>query len=217
VLIVLVFSGLAVWGASRVGRWLVVEDPLDRATAIVVLGGHVPFRAMEAAELYGAKWAPEVWLTRQAGGAEEAAMAKLGLDSEPGDTRINRVVLRRLGVPVNATRTLIPGVRNTADELRLVGREMAASGASQVIIVTSKAHSRRVRDTWRAIFGKTPRAIVRYAESDDFDAARWWDRTSDVLAVSREVFGLMNVWTGFPVRPDKKAMAGQQPDPAPSR
>ena len=50
--------------------------------------------------------------------------------------------------------------------------------------------------------GDGPRAVVRHAGSDAFDGGRWWRRTGDALAVSREVFGLMNVWAGFPVSPD---------------
>ena len=72
VLLVAVLAGLSLWALLRVGSWLVVEDPLARAAAIVVMGGHVPFRAMEAAALYNASWAPEVWLTRAASGPEES-------------------------------------------------------------------------------------------------------------------------------------------------
>src|SRR5260370_27425580 len=46
-----------------VGRWLVVEDPLEKARAIAVLSGRMPLRAIEAAKLYRQGYAPEVWLT----------------------------------------------------------------------------------------------------------------------------------------------------------
>ncbi len=46
-----------------VGRWLVVEDPLVEARAIVVLSGAMPLRAIEAAKLYREGYAPEIWLT----------------------------------------------------------------------------------------------------------------------------------------------------------
>ena len=47
-----------------VGRWLIVEDPLDKAQAIVVLSGGMPIRALEAARLYNAGLGPQIWLTR---------------------------------------------------------------------------------------------------------------------------------------------------------
>src|SRR2546425_812824 len=46
-----------------VGRWLVVEDPLVKARAIVILSGAMPMRAVEAAKLYRKGYAPEIWLT----------------------------------------------------------------------------------------------------------------------------------------------------------
>lgn len=211
VLFVVALGGLCLWGVAGIGQWLVVADPLERANAVVVLSGHVPFRAMEAATIYRAGWAPEVWLSRPSSPAEEAALARLGLDISLGDNFANRAVLERLGVPAGAIRVLSPGARNTTEELHLVAREMARAGADRVILVTSKPHSRRVRATWRAVVGSEPRAVVRYAGSDAFDGHRWWERTGDALAVSREVFGLMNVWAGFPVRPDRPAAPGHEP------
>ena len=73
--------------------------------------------------------------------------------------------------------------------------------ATVVIIVTSKVHTRRVRATWHALVEQRLRAIVRPA-SDRYNGAHWWRDTYDALVVSREVFGLMNVWAGFPVKPD---------------
>jgi hypothetical protein len=68
------------------------------------------------------------------------------------------------------------------------------------MLVTSRAHSRRVRATWHALVGDAPQAVVRSATDDPYDPARWWRHTRDALAVSREVFGLLNVWAGVPVR-----------------
>lgn len=198
-------------GVSAAGQWLVVADPLAPAQAIVVLSGHVPFRAMEAGELHRAGWAAEVWLTRSSNPAEEAAMAALGLAMTLGDNSINRAVLERLGVPTAAIRLLGPGVRNTPEELRLVELEMARTGAGRVILVTSKPHSRRVRATWHALVGTTRQAVVRHAASDPFQGRGWWRRTGDALAVSRELFGLLNVWAGFPVRPDSAPASDAQP------
>jgi len=180
-----------------------VADPLEPASVIVVLGGHVPFRAMEAASLFRQGWAPDVWLTRPLQPAEEAALDELGMH-RCGEEAMNREVLERLGVPPPAIRVLRDGVLNTADEVRLVARELERVGATGVILVTSKPHSRRVRAIWRALVGNSPRAVVRYAASDPYDPGHWWRRTGDMLAVSREVLGLVNVWAGFPVQPDRR-------------
>lgn len=187
------------WGVTRLGYWLVVADPLEPAQVIVVLSGHLPFRAMEAASLYKAGWAPEVWVTRGVAPEEAAALERLGIEMG-GEELYNRQVLERLGVPSGAIRLLSDGVQNTVEEVRLVARELRQMGGGRAILVTSKPHSRRVRATWRALVGDLPRAVVRYASEDPHQPGRWWRKTRDALAVSREVFGLLNVWAGFPVR-----------------
>jgi uncharacterized SAM-binding protein YcdF (DUF218 family) len=199
ILLLALGGGLAPWAVTGLARWLVVADPLTHAQAIVVLGGHLPFRAMEAASLYRQGWAPEVWLTRSSSPAEEGALARLGI-RVLGEEHYNRQVLERLGVPTDAIRSLREGAQNTVEEVQLVARELKQVGGGRIILVTSKAHSRRVRATWHALVGDAPHAVVRYATEDSYDPARWWRHTRDALAVSREVFGLLHVWAGVPVR-----------------
>jgi uncharacterized SAM-binding protein YcdF (DUF218 family) len=197
-----VVAVLLLWGASDIGQWLMVADPLEPAKAVVVLSGRVPFRAMEAASIYREGLAPEVWLTREVVSPEEQTLDRLGVAFVRGDV-YNRVVLERLGVKPSAIRLLADDVRNTVDEMQLIASELGREGGDRVIIVTSKAHSRRVRATWSALVGEHPRAIIRYAREEPYDGSRWWRNTRDALDVSREVFGLMNVWAGFPVQPDR--------------
>jgi uncharacterized SAM-binding protein YcdF (DUF218 family) len=184
------------------GAWLVVSDPLLRARAIAVLVGDYPFRALEAAALYREGWAPEVWLPHAVNPAREAALARLGVEPAAGEHVLDAALLRRLGVPGRAVRVLEGQVRNTAEELRLIALETARADGKWVIVVTSKAHTRRVRATWRALVGRTPGAVVRYPSADPFEPAGWWRRSGDALQVSREAFGLVNVWAGFPVGPE---------------
>ena len=196
-----VLVALGILGVRGLGRWLIVSDLLAPARAIVVLGGHPPFRAMEAAAIYREGWAPEVWLTRTRASAASLALLRLGMTPATEDG-LNRMVLGRLEVPAHAIRLLAGDVGNTADELRLVAAELRSGRGSAVIIVTSKPHTRRVRAIWRTAAGDRPAAIVRYASADPFHADRWWRYTGDALDVSREIFGLLNVWAGLPVRPD---------------
>jgi uncharacterized SAM-binding protein YcdF (DUF218 family) len=183
-----------------VGRWLVVEDPLDKAQAVVVLSGRIPMRAKEAARLYGAGYAQQIWLTRPhepAASLQEMHIAYIGEDF------FNSRVLMHEGVPSNAIRVLEPPIDNTADEVRAVADELAREKGNTVIIVTSKAHTRRVRTLWKELAGSRGRAIVRAASSDPFAPEHWWRATGDSLDVVREVLGLLNAWAGLPLRPSQ--------------
>jgi uncharacterized SAM-binding protein YcdF (DUF218 family) len=157
---------------------------------------------MEAASIYRQGWAAEVWLTKEVRSAEESALDRLGVAVIRGEA-YNREVLERLGVPPSAVRLLSDRVQNTMDEVRLIAGELGQDRGGRVILVTSKTHSRRVRATWSAIIGASPRAVVRYAAEEPYHPGSWWRNTRDALDVSREVFGLMNVWAGFPIRPDR--------------
>jgi len=206
VVVLIIIGSVAAFGGAgvvTVGYWLVVADPLENAQAIVVLSGGVPFRAMEAASIYRNGRAPEVWITRAIRPSREAALAKLGIQFVREET-YNKQVLQKLGVPADAIRLLNKGVHNTEDEVQLVAQELKRTGGERVILVTSKAHTRRVKTIWNALVGDSAEAIVRHAKEDPFDPRRWWRNTKDALTVSREVLGMMNVWAGFPLRPERQ-------------
>lgn len=198
VAVLLAVLGTAVVVATRAGRWLVVEDALEPAQAIVVLSGRMPVRAKEAAEIYRQGYAAEVWVTRSTGPEEE--LEQMGIPYV-GEEFYNQRVLIHLGVPADAIRVLEKPVANTADEVDAIAAELERAGAAKAIVVTTKAHTRRVRLIWRKRVGNKPRAIIRYTSADDFDAERWWRRTGDALDVVREWLGLANAWAGFPLKP----------------
>jgi len=181
-----------------VGRWLVVEDPLEKAQAIVVLSGRMPIRAIEAARLYRAGYAPQIWLTRPEEPA--ASLEALGI-SYSGEDFFNARVLLHEGVPPRAIRVLEPAINNTAEEMRAIAAALRGENSSAVIIVTTKAHTRRVRKLWRRFSGGQGRAMVRAATGDPFDPAHWWRTTGDALDVVREVLGVLNAWAGLPLQP----------------
>jgi uncharacterized SAM-binding protein YcdF (DUF218 family) len=189
--------------ALRVGQWLVVEDPLGQADVIVVLSGRMPSRALGAAKIYEQGFAARVWVPHSQGPEEE--LRKMGIPYV-GEEFYTRRVLMAQTVPPDAIRVLDKVTGNTEDELREVMRLMREEGVRTAIVVTSKPHTRRVRAIWKRLAsakagsGEGPRMIVRYAAGDSYDGAHWWRSTRDALDVLREVFGLMNVWAGFPVR-----------------
>jgi uncharacterized SAM-binding protein YcdF (DUF218 family) len=192
----LFFGALTIF--LNVGRWLVVEDPLQKASAIAVLSGRMPGRALEAARIYRAGFAPEVWLTHST--EPGATLAKLSIPYS-GEDLYDRLILIQQGVPENAVRILDPPIVNTEDEVLTVGQALQQQNERKVIIVTSKVHTRRAKALWNRLSAKQGNAIIRGVSDDGFNAAHWWRNTSDVLDVVREILGLLDVWAGLPLRP----------------
>ena len=194
-ILVLIAGGYALLHA---GTWLVREDPLERSRAILVLSGGLPERALAAAQIYREGYAREVWLTQPL--QPSAHMEDLQLPYA-GEQEYSRMVLIAKGVLPGNIRILTPRIGNTADELRAVADELGAHPADSIIVVTSKAHTRRVRVLWNSMAqgrGRT-RLIVRAASEDYFDPKHWWRTSNDALTVVREYLGLLNAWAGLPL------------------
>ena len=182
----------------HLGRWLIVEDPLQNAGAIAVLSGRMPNRALEAAKVYKQGYAPQVWLTHST--EPGATLAKLSVPYQ-GEDVYDKLILIHEGVPESAIHVLDPPIVNTADEMAAIGQALQRGNPRRVILVTSKVHTRRTHTLWKRLSTANGDAIVHGVSDDPFDADHWWQNTSDALDVVREVLGLLNAWAGLPLRP----------------
>jgi uncharacterized SAM-binding protein YcdF (DUF218 family) len=195
---ILVLAAAAGAAFLAVGRWLVVQDPLVHADVIVVLSGRLPERAVEAARLFRAGYADQAWVSAPTSPAQVLKAMNI---SYIGEDFYNEKILLAQGVPADLIRVMARPSANTEEEVREIAENLRALDYHTVIVVTSKAHTRRVRLIWRKLVGNEPRLIVRYASDDSFDGAHWWRHTRDALDVVRETLGICNAWAGFPLRP----------------
>jgi uncharacterized SAM-binding protein YcdF (DUF218 family) len=196
--IVLVVCVAAVFAFRGTGRWLVREDALGPADAIVVLSGSMPARAEEAGRLFRRGYAHEVWVSRPAGPGEE--LEAMGIHYL-GEEDFNRAILIHEGVPEADVSIFPQPIVNTEQEIEEITTQMHREQKTSVMIVTSPQHTRRVRALWRKLAGSDLRLVVRSAPEDPFDADHWWRNTRDTFSVVREILGLLNAWAGLPVRP----------------
>jgi uncharacterized SAM-binding protein YcdF (DUF218 family) len=197
--IFIVLAGAATTVFFTVGKWLVVEDPLAHADVIVVLSGRLPERAVEAARVFKAGYSDQVWISPPVSPVNDLKAMNI---SYLGEDFYNEKVLIAQGVPPDAIHVLERPDANTEAEVRQTADDLRSMDFHSVIIVTSKPHSRRVRMIWRKLVGSEPRMIVHFAPDDPYDGAHWWRHTRDSLDVTRETLGLLNAWTGFPLRPN---------------
>jgi uncharacterized SAM-binding protein YcdF (DUF218 family) len=165
-----------------IALFLIVEDPLEHAAAIVPLAGQTPFREMEAAKLYRAGWAPRVVIMRDAPNGQA--------------WELSREVLIRQGVPASAIVAITGKAGGTLEELQAVYSAMTSKDAP-MILVTSKYHTRRTRLTWQHVTAGKSQPIVRAATGDPFDPNHWWHRRSFALSVIHEYFGLVYYYARF--------------------
>ncbi|MBZ5697701.1 MAG: YdcF family protein [Acidobacteriia bacterium] len=198
ILTVLAVAGIVTF--VTIGQWLVVQDPLVHADVIVILSGHLPDRALEAAQMYRAGYAEQVWISQPISPTAELKTMNIYF---LGEDFYNEKVLLARGVPADVIEILEHPSANTEEEVREISETMRRNNFHSVIVVTSKAHTRRVRTIWHKLVGSDPRAIVRFAEDDPYDGAHWWHHTQDALDIVREILGLLNAWGGFPLRPSR--------------
>jgi len=192
--VVALFAGFLLM--LRVGHWLVKQDDLQKADAIAVLSGGFPARALEAASLYRDGYAKEIWLTKP--GAGSPILKEMGIHY-PTEADFNYRVLLRQGIPGKAIRILGQPIGNTSDEVDVISDKLQKRNENSVIIVTEKAHTRRVHMLWTRLSAPHGAAIIRAVSHDEFDPGAWWNHTEDTLQVVHEMVSLVNLWAGMPV------------------
>jgi hypothetical protein len=170
------------------GTFLVVEEPLEPAAAIIVLAGQMPQRETEAAAIYRAGWAPRVVLVP---GADKSTPRGSAPPAIP-DWQVRSDLLVRLGVPLEAITIADGRAKDTLEELQLAQRTIEP-GAERVILVSSKFHARRVLSGWQQSAPKAWQPIVRIARRDPFDPDTWWHDPQGRAVVVHEYLGLVEL------------------------
>ena len=179
-----------------IGQALIVEDPLTRADAIVVVAGGTPSREEAGARLYREGLAPALVLSNQFTPDRVRDLITLGARrfDYQGEAR---VVLEKHGVPARAIVALPTPVKTTEAELKAVGEAARAHGWRRVILVTSPQHSRRVKLVWRREAPSDIAGIVRLVPGDDFLDGDWWRKRRQAEAVLHEYVGLTAIYLGI--------------------
>lgn len=187
---------LAAYPLSRLGAWLVVEDPLQQADAIVVLGGTMYERQLEAVDLFTSGYAPRIFVLREIQDWGEVELIKRGVPYvKPVDIQIDTMV--KVGVPRDAIGILEPA-NSTAQEADHVHDLVTAQRLSRVIVVTSKQHTRRARLVMNRRMRNTgAQVIVRASRYDREDVEHFWRDRGTLRFTLFETQRLFAYWTGI--------------------
>lgn len=179
----LILAGIAVFAwrplLTGAGRFLIVEDPIEKSDVLIVLsGGREDERVRQAAELYRQGYAPWVLLS----GGE-----KVQGRSVP---EIQRDQALKNGIP-DSVLLYEKLSTSTAEQARFLRPMLEQRGFRRAIVVTSNFHTRRTRYLFRRVFrGSSVETRVYPVHGDFFSPERWWARDWDTEEVVLEYIKL---------------------------
>ena len=132
---------------------LIVEKPLEKADAILVLGGSSVYieRTRKAAEIYKSGVAPVIFLTDD---GERGGWSRIE-KRNPAYVELAQRNLISEGVPAAAIVILQPKGSGTIYEAQTTAEKAQAENLQRVLIVTSAYHTRRALWTFEIIFAES--------------------------------------------------------------
>jgi uncharacterized SAM-binding protein YcdF (DUF218 family) len=159
----------AAWGGAK---FLITEAPLDKADAIVVLGGSATYkeRAHEAARLLHEGRSHLILITNDnmRGPWSSAEQRNLYFYERSFEE------LRNAGVsPQNIDLAATP-VTSTYDEAQVVKEYAQQHGLKSILIVTSAYHSRRALWVYVRVFRETGIRVGLISAAESPPPATWW-------------------------------------------
>ena len=173
----ILFSCILIWPfAAWLGaRLLIIQAPLEKADAIVILGGAANYkeRASEAAKLLLDGRAQRILITNDNIRGSWSNVEQ----RNPYFYERARQQLRTAGVPDTEIEVLIQPVTSTEEEARLVRQYAEEHRLRSVLVVTSPYHSRRALWIFSRVFRETGIQVGLIGASPGGESPRpaiWW-------------------------------------------
>jgi uncharacterized SAM-binding protein YcdF (DUF218 family) len=159
---------------ESVGQYLITEDPLEKADAIILLGGSVPDRTLEAIDIYKGGYAPLIVFTMGPKPEGYDELISLGIKLPEGHD-FSKLIAIKLGVPESDLVTIEKRADSTYGELQIIYNDfLKKNNIKSVILVTSKYHTTRAKIIFEDVTNGEIKVITRPSKYDSFDPKRWW-------------------------------------------
>ena len=182
--LILLLAGAA--ACPFAGRYLIIDMPLERADALVMLAGGNTGRWLEGADLYREGYARHLLLSPGYPDPVGDRLRRQGI-RYPSEAEVMRDVYSQLGVPASVVEIMPAGFDNTADEAAGARRIALERGWTSVIVVTAKYHTRRALYAFEREFaGSGIRVQVRGSRHEQPQPDGWWRHRSDLRWVLSE-------------------------------
>lgn len=164
------------------------EDKLEKADAIVILGGQY-YRPVYGAELYNAGYAPKVLVSKPVVLPEEIHVRTLGINF-PYQWEVYKDILLTKGVPEEKIEFFGEANISTFEEAEQLRQKLGPETKS-IILVTSPLHTRRAGTIFRDMLPKNMKIIVISTPYDKI-ADKWWtdfrDAPFTILEIAKTIY-----------------------------
>ncbi len=159
---------------TRLGEYLIVQQPLEKADLIVCMEGKPVELGLAAAEVYKRGFAPEIFIPREEPPDGNEVLRARGVHY-PEKSELLIMMLRGLGVPRSACITSDLPIGSALKEAQLVRDLAEAKGYHSLIIVTSPAQARSTWLIFKHVFRKGDvKIIMTPSRYSNFKADNWW-------------------------------------------
>jgi uncharacterized SAM-binding protein YcdF (DUF218 family) len=162
----------------------IIEDPLDKADALIVLGDD---------NFYADRATRGVQLFRE-GKAPVIVASGRRLRPNAGIAELIEHDLVERGVPKDKVVRFTHDGDSTLEEAQALAAFVAGKKWHSVIVVTSNFHTRRARYIFRRVFPQGLEVRVASARDGDFDPEHWWEKRKSIKELTREFAGMVVTW-----------------------
>jgi len=177
------------WLAGMIHAW-VVNEPVERADAVFILGGGAQFRSFEAVRLHREGHAAKVLFPHIKPGPDEPGSAV------SRETVLIGKVLDHHTIPAAAREEIGRDVTSTRDEIAALRAWADGAQARVVIVPTDPFHTRRLKALAGAHFaGSATRVLVTVVDPPGYRWQEWWRDEHGFLSFQNELLkGVLNAF-----------------------
>jgi uncharacterized SAM-binding protein YcdF (DUF218 family) len=191
---ILLIIVVLVHACRNLGLWLVKDDELVDADAIIILMGTITDRVLQADDVYQKGYANRVIIVREDMGGynvlEERGVHIISSTLQGSNA------LSVLGIPSDSI-TILPGDATSTQMEAMMFKEYLANkpGIDTLLLVSSAPHTCRASMIFKAVFrkAKMPVHIICCPSAyTDFNAKNWWWYKEDFQEVLLEYMKITN-------------------------
>ena len=174
-------------------RWfatsLIVEDPLQKVDAMVVLSGGGYDRGNEAVEIVHQGYTNKIICT---GGNPVIELRVFNIDTLESDMTVAN--LKRQHIPDSIIVELRDGT-STKEEADIILNYCKQNNLKKIMILSSKLHTHRVQEVFKKKLRQAGiETVVRGAHNSRFDEMLWWKDEDGLIAVNNEWLKRFYYW-----------------------